>query len=68
MRPELPKIESTNKKVISEETAYQMTSILQGAVERGTAKKLKSLKVPLQEKQVLQMITMMHGLLVFHQI
>ena len=37
---ELPKIESTNKKVISEETAYQMTSILQGTVERGTAKKL----------------------------
>ena len=33
-----------NKKVISEETAYQMTSILQGAVQRGTAKKLKSLK------------------------
>ena len=47
---ELPKIESTNKKVISEETAYQMTSILQGAVERGTAKKLRSLKVPLAGK------------------
>ena len=46
----LPKIENTNKKVISEETAYQMTSILQGAVERGTAKKLKSLKVPLAGK------------------
>ncbi len=47
---ELPSIESNNKKVISEETAYQMTSILQGAVERGTAKKLKSLKVPLAGK------------------
>ena len=47
---ELPKIESTNKKIFSEETAYQMTSILQGAVERGTAKKLKSLKVPLAGK------------------
>ena len=48
---ELPKIESTNnEKVISEETAYQMTSILQGTVERGTAKKLKSLKVPLAGK------------------
>ena len=47
---ELPKIENTNKKVISEETAYQMTSILQGTVERGTAKKLKSLKVPLAGK------------------
>ena len=47
---ELPKIESKSEKVISEETAYQMTSILQGAVERGTAKKLKSLKVPLAGK------------------
>ena len=46
----LPKIESTSKKVISKETAYQMTSILQGTVERGTAKKLKTLKVPLAGK------------------
>ena len=47
---ELPKIESNNQKVLSKETAYQMTSILQGAVQRGTAKKLKSLKVPLAGK------------------
>ena len=45
-----PKIENTNKQVISKETAYQMTSILRGAVERGTAKKLKSLSVPLAGK------------------
>ncbi len=45
-----PIINNTNKRVISEETAYQMTSILNGAVERGTAKKLKSLKVPLAGK------------------
>ena len=47
---ELPKIENSNEKVISEETAYQMTSILQGAVTRGTAKKLRSLDVPLAGK------------------
>ncbi len=47
---ELPKIENNNEKVFSEETAYQMTSILQGAVKRGTAKKLRSLKVPLAGK------------------
>ena len=47
---ELPKIENYNERVISEETAYQMTSILQGAVKRGTAKKLKSLNVPLAGK------------------
>ena len=41
---ELPKIESINKNVFSEETAYQMTSILQGTVERVLQKKLKSLK------------------------
>ncbi len=46
----LPFIESTSEKVISEETAYQMTSILQGTVQRGTAKKLRSLKVPLAGK------------------
>ena len=46
----LPKIENTNENVISEETAYQMISILQGAVQRGTAKKLKTLKVPLAGK------------------
>ncbi len=45
-----PSIKNINKQIISEETAYQMTSILRGAVERGTAKKLKSLKVPLAGK------------------
>ena len=45
-----PKIENTNERVLSEETAYQMVSILRGTVERGTAKKLKSLKVPLAGK------------------
>jgi penicillin-binding protein 1A len=45
-----PIIENKNERVISEETAYQMTSILQGVVQRGTAKKLRSLKVPLAGK------------------
>ena len=46
----LPIIENTNQRVFSEETAYQMTSILRGAVERGTAKKLRNLNVPLAGK------------------
>ena len=46
----LPKIENTNKRVFSEETAYQMTSILNGAIERGTGKKLRVLQVPLAGK------------------
>ena len=45
-----PKIINTSARVISEETAYQMSSILSGAVKRGTAKKLKSLNVPLAGK------------------
>ena len=47
---EYPKIENINDQVLSEETAYQMVTILKGAVERGTAKKLKSLNVPLAGK------------------
>ncbi len=47
---EFPKIKNTNSRVFSEETAYQMTNILTGAVKRGTAKKLKSLQVPLAGK------------------
>ena len=49
-KSEFPSIENTNEKIISEETAYQMNSILQGAVQRGTAKKLRSLNVPLAGK------------------
>ncbi len=45
-----PNIEYQNEKIFSEETAYQMTSILEGAVKRGTAKKLKDLKVPIAGK------------------
>ena len=45
-----PIIENINDRVLSEETAYQMATILRGAVERGTAKKLKSLKVTVAGK------------------
>ena len=45
-----PVIKNINERVLSEETAYQMVTILNGAVERGTAKKLKSLKVPIAGK------------------
>jgi penicillin-binding protein 1A len=45
-----PRIENTNKRVLSKETAYQMVSILKGAVDRGTAKKLRPLNVPLAGK------------------
>ena len=40
---EYPKVEDNYKQIITPQTAYQVTSILQGAVERGTGKKLKNL-------------------------
>ena len=45
-----PSIMHEHKRVFSEETSYQMTSILEGSVKRGTAKKLRDLKVPLAGK------------------
>tara|TARA_B100001996_G_scaffold370176_1_gene344307 strand:- start:1157 stop:3505 length:2349 start_codon:yes stop_codon:yes gene_type:complete len=47
---ELPKIIDNHKQVFSKETAYQMTSILEGAIKRGTGKKLRDLNVPLAGK------------------
>ena len=40
---EFPKIEDNYEQVLTPQTAYQLTTILQGAVERGTGKKLKKL-------------------------
>ncbi len=45
-----PKILDNSEQLISKETAYQVTSMLEGAVKRGTGKKLRSLKVPLAGK------------------
>ena len=40
---EFPKIEDKYKQVLSPQTAYQITSILEGVIKRGTGKKLKKL-------------------------
>ena len=45
-----PMIQHKSERVFSEETAYQMTSILEGVVKRGTGKKLRDLKVPIAGK------------------
>ncbi len=47
---EIPKIENNFLQVFSEETAYQITSILEGAVKRGTARGLKDLNLDLAGK------------------
>ena len=45
-----PKIEDNYKQILSPQTAYQVTSLLQGVVERGTGKKLKKLGLNLAGK------------------
>jgi penicillin-binding protein 1A len=45
-----PIIDDQYKQVFSPQTAYQITSLLEGAVQRGTGKKLKKLKLNLAGK------------------
>ncbi len=45
-----PKIKYNYKQIFSPETAFQMTSILEGVVQRGTAKKLKDLNLNIAGK------------------
>ena len=47
---EIPKIKDEYPQIISEQTAYQITSMLEGAVKRGTGRKLKNLNIPLAGK------------------
>ena len=45
-----PEIKNNHTQIFSPETAFQMTSILEGVVQRGTAKKLKDLKLNIAGK------------------
>ncbi len=45
-----PVIEDNYEQIMSEQTAYQITSFLEGVVKRGTGKKLKELKLNLAGK------------------
>ena len=47
---EFPKIKDNYKKVFSPQTAYQITSLLEGVIKRGTGKKLKSLELNIAGK------------------
>ena len=46
----VPKINNKLKKILDPKIAYQITSMMEGAVQRGTAKSLKDLKIPLAGK------------------
>ncbi len=47
---EYPKIEDDYLQIFSPQTAYQITSLLEGVIKRGTGKKLKKLKLNLAGK------------------
>ena len=46
----IPEIDNNFKQVFTPQTAYQITSMLEGVIERGTGKKLKSLNLDLAGK------------------
>ena len=46
----IPIINSNFKQIFSPQTAYQMTSILEGVIQRGTGKKLRDLNLQLAGK------------------
>ena len=50
LKDEIPVIQDDREQIISPETAYQITSMLEGAVKRGTGRKLKNLNLPLAGK------------------
>jgi len=50
LKDEAPKIKDNKKQLLSKETAYQITSMMEGVIKRGTGRKLKNLNIPLAGK------------------
>jgi len=50
LKKEIPTIQGNKKQIISSETAYQITSMMEGVVKRGTGRKLKNLNLELAGK------------------
>ena len=50
LKDEIPKIEDNKEQIISSETAYQITSMMEGVVKRGTGRKLRDLNLILAGK------------------
>ena len=50
LKEDLPTIEDNRKQIISTESAYQITSMLEGVVKRGTGRKLRNLNLNLAGK------------------
>ena len=47
---EIPKIKNISEEVLDPKIAYQITSMMEGVIQRGTARSLKDLKIPLAGK------------------
>tara|TARA_B100000686_G_scaffold273943_1_gene291775 strand:+ start:264 stop:2618 length:2355 start_codon:yes stop_codon:yes gene_type:complete len=50
LKKELPTIKDNRKQIISPQTAYQLTSMMQGVIKRGTGRKLRNLNLQLAGK------------------
>ena len=50
LKDEIPSIQDNRKQIISPETAYQITSMMEGVIKRGTGRKLRNLNLPLAGK------------------
>ena len=50
LKKEIPTIQDDREQIISSEPAYQITSMLEGVIKRGTGRKLRDLKLPLAGK------------------
>jgi len=50
LKKEIPSIKDNKKQIISQETAYQITSMMEGVIKRGTGRKLRNLDLYLAGK------------------
>jgi penicillin-binding protein 1A len=50
LKEEVPSIKDNKEQIVSPETAYQVTSMMEGVIKRGTGKKLRNLNLPLAGK------------------
>jgi len=50
LKNKIPSIKDNRMQIISPETAYQITSMMEGVVKRGTGRKLRDLNIPLAGK------------------
>ena len=50
LKEEIPLIQDDRQQIISPETAYQITSMMEGVIKRGTGKKLRNLNLQLAGK------------------